>query len=129
MTKKEISRYDWRGKKLSQIRVLIKQADPSVIEEIKWRKPSNPAGIPVWSHDGMICTGETYKDHLRLTFVKRASLKDPKGLFNTFRAIVIHEGDKVDEAAFRDLIRAAATLNLKGKSKVKSRHMKNKRAA
>ncbi len=73
---------DWRGKTLSRIRSLIKQADPSVVEEVKWRKPSNPAGVPVWSHDGIICTGETYKNHVRLTFAKGASLKDPKGVFN-----------------------------------------------
>jgi hypothetical protein len=114
---------DWRGKTLSQIRILIKQADPEVAEELKWRKPSNPAGVPVWYHDGIICTGETYMNHVRLTFAKGASLKDPKGLFNSSlegnvrRAIDIHEGDKVDEAALKDLIRAAVALNLKGKSK------------
>jgi hypothetical protein len=129
MTQKEISCDDWRGKKLSRIRALIKQADPDVVEEVKWRKPSNPAGIPVWSRDGIICTGETYKDHLRLTFAKGASLKDPKGLLNAFRAIVIHEDDKFNEPAFKDLIRAAVDSNLKSKSKLKSRHMKNKRTA
>ena len=108
---------DWRGKTLSQIRTLIKQADPEVVEEIKWRKPSNPAGVPVWSHYGIICTGETYKNHLRLTFARGASLKDPKGVFNAslegnaFRAIVIHEGDEIDEKAFKTLVRAAVTLN------------------
>ena len=113
---------DWRGKTLSQVRALIKQADPEVVEELKWRKPSNPAGVPVWSHDGIICTGETYRDHVRLTFAKGASLRDPKGLFNAGlkgnvrRAIDIHEGDKVNAAAFKDLIRAAVALNLKGKS-------------
>jgi hypothetical protein len=111
---------DWRGEKLAQIRALIKQADPDVIEEVKWKKPSNPDGIPVWSHDGMICTGETYKNHLRLTFAKGASLKDPKGLFNTYRSIVIHEGDKINEAAFKDLISAAVELNHKDKNKPKS---------
>ena len=111
---------DWRGKTLSQIRALIKQADPEAIEELKWRKPSNPAGVPVWYHDGIICTGETYVNHVRLTFAKGASLKDPKGLFNSGlggnvrRAIDIHEGDGVDEAALKDLIRAAVALNLKG---------------
>ena len=86
---------NWRGKKLSQIRALIKQADPEVVEEVKWRKPSNPAGVPVWSHDGIICTGEPYKDNVRLTFLKGALLKDPKGLFNAdlkgnrLRAIVM----------------------------------------
>ena len=118
---------DWRGKTLSQIRALIKQADAEVVEELKWRKPSNPAGVPVWYHDGIICTGETYVNHVRLTFAKGASLKDPSGLFNSSldgnarRAIDIHEGDKVDEAALKDLIRAAVALNLKGKSKPKAR--------
>jgi len=108
---------DWRGKVLSRLRTLIKQADPEVVEEVKWRKPSNPAGVPVWYHEGIICTGETYKNHVRLTFAKGASLKDPKGLFNadlkgnTLRAIVINEDGKVDEEAFRTLIRAAAALN------------------
>jgi hypothetical protein len=106
---------DWRGKTLSRIRTLIKQADPEVVEEVKWRKPSNPAGIPVWYHEGMICTGETYKSHLRLTFAKGASIKDPKGLFNAFRAIIIHESDKIDETAFKEIIRAAVKLNSKGK--------------
>src|SRR5579872_6198958 len=121
MTNKRIPVRDWRSKKLSRIRALIKQADPHVVEEVKWRKASNPAGIPVWSHGGMICTGEIYKDHLRLTFAKGASLKDPKGLFNAFRAIIIHEGDKMNEAAFKDLTCAAVALNLKGKSKPKLR--------
>ncbi|HVA97151.1 MAG TPA: DUF1801 domain-containing protein [Candidatus Acidoferrales bacterium] len=110
---------DWRGEKLAQLRTLIKQADPDVIEEVKWKKPSNPDGIPVWSHDGMICTGETYKSHLRLTFAKGTSLKDPKGLFNTYRAIVIHEGDKINKTAFKDLIRTAVELNHKDKNKLK----------
>ena len=114
---------DWRGKTLSQIRALIKQADPEVVEELKWRKPSNPAGVPVWYHDGIICTGETYMNHVRLTFAKGASLKDPSGLFNSSlegnvrRAIDIHEGEQVDEAALKDLIRAAVALNLTGKPK------------
>jgi hypothetical protein len=108
---------DWRGETLSRIRALIKQADPDIVEERKWRKPSNPAGVPVWSHDGIICTGETYKNHVRLTFAKGASLKDPKGLFNAslegnaLRAIVIHEGDKVNEEALKALIGAAVSLN------------------
>jgi hypothetical protein len=108
---------DWRGEMLSRLRALIKQANPKVVEEIKWRKPSNPAGVPVWSHDGIICTGETYKNHVRLTFAKGASLKDPKGLFNAslegnaLRAIVIHEGDEIDEKAFKALIRSAVALN------------------
>ena len=107
---------DWRGKTLSRLRALIKQADPEVVEEWKWRKPSNP-GVPVWSHQGGICTGETYKSAVKLTFFKGASLKDPSGLFNsslegnTRRAIDFHEGDKVDEKALKALIRSAAELN------------------
>jgi hypothetical protein len=102
---------DWRGKMLADVRALIKQADPEVIEEWKWR------GVPVWSHDGIICTGETYKSVVKLTFAKGASLKDPKRLFNsslegnTRRAIDLHEGDEIDENAFKTLIRAAASLN------------------
>ena len=108
---------DWRGKKLSQIRALIKQADPEVVEEWKWRKPSHPAGVPVWSHQGPICTGETYKSVVKLTFFKGASLKDPSGLFNSSlegnirRAIDFHEDDEIDEKAFATLIRAAVSLN------------------
>jgi hypothetical protein len=108
---------DWRGEALSRVRALIKRADPEVVEEVKWRKPSNPAGVPVWSHDGIICTGETYKNHVRLTFAEGASLKDPEGLFNAslegnaLRAVVIHEGDRIDERAFKALIRAAVFLN------------------
>lgn len=111
---------DWRGEKLAEIRRLIKQADPDVIEEVKWKKPSNPDGIPVWSHNGILCLGETYKKHLRITFAKGPSLKDPKGLFNAYRAIIIHEEDKIDEAAFKDLTRAAVELNHKDKTKPKS---------
>jgi len=102
---------DWRGGMLSRIRALIKQADPEVVEEWKWR------GVPVWSHDGLICTGETYKTVVKLTFAKGASLKDPSGLFNSSldgnvrRAIDIHEGEAIDEDAFRALIRAAVRLN------------------
>ncbi|HEV2426526.1 MAG TPA: DUF1801 domain-containing protein [Terriglobia bacterium] len=116
---------DWRGKALAQIRALIKQADPDVVEEVKWRKPSNPAGIPVWYHDGIICTGETHSRHLRLTFAKGASIKDSQGVFNAgfegkvWRAVVIREGDKVDAAAFKDLIRAAVALNLESQNKGK----------
>ncbi len=108
---------DWRGKTLSQLRALIKQADPAVVEEVKWKKPTNPWGVPVWSHEGIICTGETYKNHVKLTFPKGAEMKDPKKLFNadlesnTRRAIDIHEGDTVDEAAFKELIREAVELN------------------
>jgi hypothetical protein len=102
---------DWRGKMLSDVRALIKQADPEVVEEWKWR------GVPVWSHDGLICTGETYKSVVKLTFAKGASLKDPSALFNASlegnarRAIDLHEGDEIDEDAFKTLIRAAAALN------------------
>jgi len=102
---------DWRGKMLSQIRTLIKQADPEVVEEWKWR------GVPVWSHDGLICTGETYKNVVKMTFAKGAALKDPWGLFNssldgnTRRAIDFHEGEKIDEEALKILVRAAVTLN------------------
>jgi hypothetical protein len=107
---------DWRGEMLSRLRALIKEADPEVVEEWKWRKPSNP-GVPVWSHQGPICTGETYKNVVKLTFFKGASLKDPSGLFNsslegnTRRAIDIREGEAIDEDAFRALIRAAVGLN------------------
>jgi hypothetical protein len=102
---------DWRGKMLARLRALIKQADPEVVEEWKWR------GVPVWSHDGLICTGETYKSVVKMTFAKGAALEDPSGLFNaslegnTRRAIDFHEGDKIDEKALRTLIRAAVTLN------------------
>jgi hypothetical protein len=108
---------DWRGELLSRIRGLTKQAAPDVVEEIKWRKPSNPLGVPVWSHNGIIFTGETYKDKVKLTFFKGASLEDPAGLFNssldgnTRRAIDFHEGDGIDEEAFKDLVRSAAELN------------------
>jgi hypothetical protein len=106
---KELS--DWRGETLARVRILIKQADPEVIEEWKWR------GVPVWSHAGMICTGETYKNVVKMTFAKGASLEDPSGLFNsslegnTRRAIDLHEGDKIDEKALQALIRAAVALN------------------
>jgi hypothetical protein len=112
---KELS--DWRGETLARVRILIKQADPEVVEEVKWRKPSNMLGVPVWEHDGIICTGETYKDKVKLTFARGASLDDPSGLFNssleggTRRAIDFHEGDKIDEKALKALIRAAVALN------------------
>jgi hypothetical protein len=112
---------DWRGKTLDHVRKLIKEADPEIIEEVKWRKPSNPAGIPVWSHYGGICTGESYKDHVKLTFFKSASLRDSEHLFNQHgtvrRAIDIHEGDEINESAFKNLIRAAVKLNSSGKKK------------
>lgn len=111
---------DWRGERLAQIRTLIRQADPGVVEEVKWVKPSNPAGVPVWSHDGIICTGETYKDKVKLTFAQGASLEDPSKLFNagleagTRRAIDIHEDDEIDDAAFKRLIKAAVSFNKSG---------------
>ena len=111
---KELS--DWRGETLARVRVLIKQADPEVVEEWKWVKPTHP-GTPVWSHNGGICTGETYKNAVKLTFFKGASLEDPSGLFNsslegkTRRAIDFHDGNKIDEKAFKALIRAAVALN------------------
>ena len=110
---------DWRGETLSRMRKLIKQAAPDVVEEVKWVKATSP-GTPTWSHDGIICTGETYKSVVKLTFAKGASLKDPAKLFNaslegnTRRAIDIHEGEKVDAAAFKALIRAAVALNTSG---------------
>ncbi|GJM43201.1 MAG: hypothetical protein DHS20C21_00430 [Gemmatimonadota bacterium] len=115
---------DWRQKTLSRVRELIKKADPDAVEEVKWRKPSNAmAGIPVWSRDGILCTGETYKDKVKLTFAKGAALKDPAGLFNsslggnTRRAIDLYEGDELNEKAFTALIRAAAVHNASGKKK------------
>src|SRR5688572_15729079 len=116
---------DWRGEALARIRKLIKDADPDVAEEVKWRKPSNPAGVPVWSHAGILCTGETYKDVVKLTFAKGASLADPAGLFNasleagTRRAIDIHEGDTINGQALAALIRAAVALNTSGPAKVR----------
>jgi len=123
----------WRGKTLSRVRTLIKAADPNVVEEWKWAMASKP-GIPVWSHDGIICTGESYKSVVKLTFAKGASLEDPGRLFNSSldgnvrRAIDIHEGDAVDEAALKDLIRAAVALNLMAKSKPKPRRASRKPA-
>ncbi len=111
---------DWRGEMLGRLRTLIRKADPEVVEEWKW-------GGPVWSHDGVICTGETYKHVVKMTFAKGAALEDPSGLFNSSldghvrRAVDIHEGDQVDEAALQDLIRAAVALNLQGKSQPKPR--------
>ena len=108
---------DWRGEMLSRIRGLTKEAVPEVVEEIKWRKASNPLGVPVWSYDGIVLTGETYADKVKLTFAKGASLDDPAGLFNSSlegnvrRAIDLHEGDGIDEEAFKALVRSAADLN------------------
>ncbi|MGN6571417.1 MAG: DUF1801 domain-containing protein [Pseudolabrys sp.] len=115
---------DWRGETLARMRALIKAADPDIVEEVKWRKPSNPNGVPVWEHDGIVCTGETYKAAVKLTFANGAALLDPDGVFNASldgnqrRAIDIHEGDKIDETAFKALVRAAVKLNTeKGKKK------------
>lgn len=112
---------DWRGKTLVEVRRLIKEADPEMVEERKWKKPSNPSGIPVWSHNGGICTGETYKNAVKLTFFKGASLKDPCGLFSqpgtVRRAIDIHEGDEINKSALKALILEAVALNLKSKKK------------
>src|SRR5438105_9686734 len=115
---------DWRGKTFAKVRAIIHEADPEIVEEWKWVKPTNP-GTPVFSHNGIVCTGETYKNVVKMTFAKGAALKDPSGLFNSSldgnvrRAIDIHEGDNIDEAALKDLIRAAVALNLKGKNKPK----------
>jgi hypothetical protein len=112
--------HDWRGQTLAGIRALIHEADPEVIEEIKWRKPSNPSGVALWSHAGILCTGEIYKDKVKLTFAKGAALADPSGLFNASldgnarRALDIREGDEIDAKAFKDIIRAAVTLNTAG---------------
>jgi hypothetical protein len=119
---------DWRGWTLAKVREIIHEADPEIVEEWKWR------GTPVWSHGGIVCTGETYKNVVKMTFAKGAALEDPSGLFNSSlegnvrRAIDIHEGDKVDAAALQDLIRAAVALNLQGKSKPKPRRASRKRA-
>ena len=109
---------DWRGATLARVRALIRAADPDVIEELKWQKPTNPAGVPTWSHAGILCTGETYKDKVKLTFARGAALDDPNRLFNasldgnTRRAIDLREGDPIDEAGLNALIRAAVALNI-----------------
>jgi hypothetical protein len=110
---------DWRGETLARVRALIRQADPDVVEEVKWRKPSNAmSGVPVWSHAGILCTGETYKQAVKLTFARGAALEDPSGLFNaslegnTRRAIDIHEGEKIDGEALKALVREAVAVNL-----------------
>lgn len=115
---------DWRGETLTRVRAIIKQADPDVVEEVKWRKPSNAMlGVPVWERDGIICTGETFKAAVKLTFAKGAALEDPAGLFNASldgnvrRAIDFHEGDKIDEKALKALIRAAVALNTSKRAK------------
>jgi hypothetical protein len=116
---------DWRGETLAHVREIILKTDPEIVEEWKWAKATSP-GVPVWSRGGIICTGETYKSVVKLTFAKGASLKDPSGLFNSSlegnvrRAIDIHEGDKINDAALKELIRAAVALNLKGKTKPKA---------
>jgi len=112
---------DWRGETLARARALIRQADPAVVEAVKWRKPTNPNGVPVWEHAGILCTGETYKDKVKLTFARGAALDDPAGLFNASldgnvrRAIDLFEGDTIDAAAFKALVRAAVELNRQGK--------------
>src|SRR6516164_8142958 len=120
---------DWRGKMLAKVRDIIHQADPEIVEEWKWAKATSP-GVPVFSHDGIVCTGETYKNAVKLTFAKGASLKDPAKLFNSSlegnvrRAIDIHEGEKINEDALKDLIRAAVALNIEGKNKQKPKKSK-----
>src|SRR6478609_94427 len=122
----------WRGKTLAKVRAIIHQADPEIVEEVKWARAASP-GTPVWSHCGIVCTGETYKNVVKMTFAKGAALKDPSGLFNSSldgnvrRAIDIHEGEKVDEAALKDLVRAAVALNVAVKSKPKPRRASSKR--
>jgi hypothetical protein len=124
---------DWRGTTLAKVRDIIHEADPEIVEELKWVKPTSP-GTPVFSRGGIVCTGETYKNVVKITFAKGAALKDPSGLFNSSldgnvrRAIDIHEGEKVDEAVLKDLIRAAVALNLKGNNKPKPRRANSKRA-
>ena len=124
---------DWRGKMLAKVRRIIHEADPGIVEEWKWAKATSP-GTPVWSHGGIVCTGETYKSVVKMTFARGAALKDPSGVFNAGlegnarRAIDIHEGDKVDETALKKLIRAAVALNLEGKSKPKAARTRRKQA-
>ena len=124
---------DWRGETLAKVRRLIHEADPEIVEERKWVKPTS-AGTPVFSHDGIVCTGETHKSVVKMTFAKGAALRDPSGLFNSSldgnvrRAIDIHENDSIDEAALKDLIRAAVALNLKGKSQARTDRASSKRA-
>lgn len=124
---------DWRGKTLAKLREIIHQADPEIVEEWKWVKPTSP-GTPVWSHGGIVCTGETYKNTVKMTFARGAALPDPSGLFNSSldgkvrRAIDLHEGDSLDEAALKDLIRATVALNLAARSKPKPPRASRKRA-
>jgi len=125
MTKSGVG--DWRGEMLARLRALIKDADPEVVEEVKWRKPSNPSGVPVWEHDGILCTGETYKDKVKLTFARGASLADPSGLFNsgldggTRRAIDFHESDAIDDEALKALFRAAVEANISARAAARTR--------
>src|SRR5215467_2480516 len=124
---------DWRGKTLAKVRDIIHQGDPEIVEEWKWAKATSP-GVPVWSHGGIVCTGETYKNAVKMTFAKGAALQDPRGLFNSSlegnvrRAIDIHEDEKVDQAALQELIRAAVALNVHLKSRPKARRAASKRA-
>ena len=124
---------DWRGKMLARVRDIIRKADPDIVEEWKWAKATSP-GTPVWSHGGIVCTGETYRNVVKMTFARGAALKDPARLFNSSldgnvrRSIDIHEGEKVDEAALKDLIRAAVALNLEGKTKTTPQRASRKRA-
>jgi hypothetical protein len=124
---------DWRGKTLAKVREIVHEADPEIVEEWKWVKPTSP-GVPVWSHGGIVCTGETYKNVVKMTFAKGAALKDPSHLFNSSlegnvrRAIDIHEGEKINTAALKDLIRAAVALNLKSKSEPNPRRASRPRA-
>lgn len=116
-------RGDWRSAMLARLRKLIEAADPEIVEEVKWRKPSNPNGVPVWSHDGIVCTGETYKDKVKATFARGAALNDPAALFNASldgnlrRAIDFSEGDKINETAFKALVRGAVELNIEKAAK------------
>jgi hypothetical protein len=123
---------DWRGNMLAKVRAIIHDADPEIVEEWKWVKATNP-GTPVWSHGGIVCTGESYKNAVKMTFARGAGLKDPAGLFNSSldgnvrRAIDIHEGDRIDETALKDLVRAAVALNLEDKSKPRRASTKRSR--
>lgn len=118
---------NWRGEMLARIRTLIKEAAPEIVEVMKWQKPSNPSGVPVWEHEGILCTGETYKDKVKLTFARGASLEDPSGLFNsslegnTRRAIDIREDDRIDEKALKALTRAAVDANVSARAAARSR--------
>ncbi len=119
---------DWRGETLAHIRALIREADPDVVGTVKWRKPSNPSGVPVWEHDGILCTGETYRSYVKFTFANGAALADPAGLFNaglagnTRRAIDLRQGDSVDPEAFKSLIRAAVAFNLERSGRARGRN-------